>query len=236
MSLQESPVSGGRAALLAGGLAVLLVGVFAAGGLLARKTEPAEAQAAAPTTPSTTAAPRAPSAKAVPTVPAVTPSRNPRRQPDVDRGTPIDHGVFVEIAADWKKVSSFAYGLDLASWDRGAGASFFVRTRPMPSLPLMRQDAEGFAADQQLYGFQAGRARVLPVPNRNIVEAASITFTGRRRMDDLTYSLGGECVRLRGAPETNDVSLSVCWAAYVQDLDTVRPQIQRMIASAARSI
>jgi hypothetical protein len=77
---------------------------------------------------------------------------------------------------------------------------------------------------------------MIPPPNRNIVEAASISFTGRRRQDDVTYSLTGECVRLRGAPETNDVSISVCWAAYVQDLGTVRPEVQRMIASAARSI
>ncbi|MGW6197152.1 hypothetical protein ACWF0M_13495 [Kribbella sp. NPDC055110] len=60
--------------------------------------------------------------------------------------------------------------------------------------------------------------------------------TGRRRQDDVTYSLAGECVRLRGAPETNDVSISVCWAAYVQDLGAVRPEVRQMIATAARSI
>jgi hypothetical protein len=52
----------------------------------------------------------------------------------------------------------------------------------------------------------------------------------------VTYSLAGECVRLRGAPRTNDISISVCWAANVQDLGTVRPEVQQMIASAAQSV
>lgn len=102
--------------------------------------------------------------------------------------------------------------------------------------PLMLLAAKAFADEQAIYGFQAARARALMPPNRNIVEAVSIGFTGRRRADDVTYSLAGECVRLRGAAETNDVSISVCWAAYVQDLGTVRAEVQQMIASAVRSI
>jgi len=43
-------------------------------------------------------------------------------------------------------------------------------------------------------------------------------------------------VRLRGVPTVNDISLSVCWAAYGQDLDTVRVEVQQMIQSAAGSI
>ena len=236
MSLQQSPVRGGRVALLAGGLAVLLVGVFAAAGQLARKVEPTESLAAAPTTPPTTAAPTTPSAKAVPTVPAVTPSRNPRRQPDVDRGKSLDEGIFVEIAVGWTRVQAYASGMSLLSWDRGAAAFFSVSVNPMPSRPLLRPDATSFAETQGIHGFRAGPVRALPLPNLNVVEAASISFTGRRRMDDATYSLSGECVRLRGDPAVNDVSLSICWAAYVQDLDTVRAEVQQMISSAAGSI
>ena len=106
----------------------------------------------------------------------------------------------------------------------------------MPSRPLLRPDAEAFADTEQLYGLRAGQVRTLPPPNRNIVEAAAISFTGRRRADGATYSLTGECTRLRGAPETNDVSIGICWVAHVQDLDTVRPEVQRMLASVARSV
>lgn len=223
---QQSPVGGVRVAVLSGGLAVLLVGVFATAGMLVDRVNSAEETLSVPSVRSAT----------TPTAPAVTPSRNPRRQPDVDRGTPVDHGVYVEVAEGWTTQSSYNYYLDLLSWDRGAAAVFYVQTRPMPSLPLLRSDADAFADSQQIHGFEAGRLRALPVPNRNIVEAASISFTGRRRMDDATYSLSGECVRLRGAPDTNDVSLSICWAANVQDLGTVRPEVQKMIASAARSV
>jgi hypothetical protein len=226
----QTPASGRTSALLMGGLAVLLVGVFTVGGLLAQRVEPAsQTLAAAPSAP-----PVAPSTTAP--QPTVTPSRNPRRQPDVDRGKPIDHGVYVEIAPGWTTAFEFTFELDLVSWDRGAAATFYVQTRPLPSRPLILPDAAAFAEHQLLHGYKPGRPRVLPVPNPNIVEAVSVSFTGRRRMDEVTYSLYGECVRLRGDPETNDVSLSVCWAAYVQDLETVRPEVQRMIASAARSI
>jgi len=230
MSLQQNPVGGGKAALLTGGLAVLLVGVFAAGGLVVRTVKPTAAPVAAgatTTAPTTTA----------PTAPPVMPSRNPRRQPDVDRGTPVDQGVYVEISDGWTTDNSFTYRLDLSSEDRGGAFVLEVQDRAMPSsLPLLRPDAEAFADVQQIYGLRSSRARALPLPNRNVVEAGSISFTGRRRMADATYSLGGECVRLRGAADTNDVSLTICWAAYVQDLGTVRPEVQKMIASAARSI
>jgi hypothetical protein len=234
MSLQQGPASGRRVALLAGGLAVLLVGLFAAAGQLARKVEPTESLAAAPTTPPATAAPTTPSAKAVPTAPAVTPSSNSRRQQDVDRGISLHYGLFVEVAKGWTRVSPFDAGW--VSWDRGAAAFFSVSLHPLPSRPLLRSDATSFAKTQDIYGFRAAPVRTLPLPNLNVVEAASISFTGRRRMDDATYSLSGECVRLRGDAAVNDVSLSICWAAYVQDLDTVRPEVRQMISSAAGSI
>lgn len=238
---QQTPVGGRTSALLMGALAVLLVGVFIAGGLLAQRVQPrSQTLTAAPsTTPTDSTTPTqstTPAPSATASQPAATPYRDPRRQPDVDRGRPIDSGVYVEIAGGWKLAFEFTYELDLVSWDRGAAMTFYVQTHPLPSMPLLLPDAAAFAQSQLLHGYRAGRPRVLPRPNPNIVEAASVSFTGRRRMDGVTYSLYGECVRLRGAPDTNDVSLSVCWSAYVQDLGTVRPEVQRMIASAARSI
>lgn len=208
-----------KTALFSTGLAVLLVSLFAAVGQLTPNTEPEtrielkEQQA-----------------------PRVTPSRNPRRAPDVDRGTPVERGVFVEVADGWTKVASYGFTLNVVSWDRGAAFSLVGSTRPVTSVPLLRPDAMAFADTQGLYSVQLGPVRALPAPNPNIVEAAAVSFTGRRKMDDLTYSLSGGCVRLRGAPETNDVSLSICWSAYVQDLETVRPEVQQMIDSIARSL
>jgi len=230
MRLQQSPAGGGRVALLTAALVLLQVAVFAGGGVVVRKLEPSAAPV--PTTTAAQVAPRT----TEPSAPEVTPSRNPRRQPDVDRGTLVDHDVFVQVADGWTPMRSDHLGLRLQSWDRGAAADFYVNANPMPSAPLLRVDAETFAEFQDIYGFRAGRVRTLPLPNPNLVEAASIAFTGRRRMDGGTYSLSGECVRLRGVPETNDVSLSICWVAYVQDLDTVRAEVQQMIASAAGSV
>ena len=147
----------------------------------------------------------------------------------------MDHGIFVEVADGWTETTDYL-GLALRSWDRGAALVIYVFTNPLPSRPLLRSDATSFAEKQGIYGFRAGPVRDLPLPNLNVVEAASISFTGRRRMDDATYSLSGECTRLRGAPETNDVSVSICWTAYVQDLDTVRAEVQQMIGSLAGSI
>ncbi|WP_427886262.1 hypothetical protein ACQHIV_26905 [Kribbella sp. GL6] len=210
-----------RAVVLSGGLAVLLVGLFAAAGQLTPRAEPVPESRARFNDPR----------------PAqVTPSRNPRREPDVDRGRPISDGVFIEVADGWKRVSSGPFTLALVSWERGAAFVLTGSTRPVTSVPLLRPDAEGFAQTMELYGVRIGRVHPLPAPNRNIVEAAAISFTGLRKLDDVTYSLSGECVRLRGAADTNDVSVSICWSAYVQDLGTVRPEAQRMIASVARSI
>jgi hypothetical protein len=230
MSLQQSPAGGGTVALLTGGLVVLVVGVFAAGGLLVRAAGPSSPSSAPSTIPA-----QPPATTTAPTAPAVTPSRNPRRQPDVDRGKPLDHGIFVEVADGWTVTMDYL-GLRGQSWSRGAGLQIYVLSNPMPSRPLLRPDATSFAETQGIYGFRAGQVRALPLPNLNVVEAASISFTGRRHLDDATYSLSGECVRLRGAPEVNDVSPSICWAAYVQDLDTVRAEVQQMIASAAGSV
>jgi hypothetical protein len=221
MARHQRPPGGARIAVLAVGLVLMVVGLFAGAGLLVRKDEPP--------------APVAVSTRPVAT--AVTPSRNPRREPDVDRGMPLDHGVYVEVADGWAPMSSDYLGIRLTSWERGAAAYFYLSARPMRSSPLLRPDAQAFAELQEIYAFQAGRVRKLPPPNLNIVEAAAISFTGRRRQSDgATYSLTGECVRLRGAAATNDVSVSVCWAAHIQDLETVRPEVQQMIASAARSI
>jgi hypothetical protein len=219
---QQSPASGRTVTLLTAALALLVVGVFTLGGRLAREPERQAAAAAAPSV--------------VPTVTSsVTPSRNPRFEPDVDRGTPIGHGVFVEVPDTWT-VRAYTNVLDATSWDRGAYVGFNVAIHPMPSLPLLLSDAQAYAEVELIRGFRAERARALPPPNRNIVEAAAIKFTGRRSQGGVTYSMAGECVRLRGAPRTNDISISVCWAAYVQDLGTVRPEVRQMIASAARSI
>jgi hypothetical protein len=228
--LPRNPASGRTVALLTAALAVLLVGLFMLGGQLIDEPAPVRAVADEPVTapPSPTSAPPSPNSE-------VTPSRNPRLEPDVDRGKAVGQGIFVEVADGWTQ-RAYSNNLEVTSWDRGAAGSVWLSLRPVPSLPLMRTDASAFADTQQIYGFRAGRARVLPPPNRNIVEATSLAFTGRRRDDGVTYSLAGERVRLRGRPETNDVSISFCWAAHVQDLGTVRPEVEGMIASAARSV
>jgi hypothetical protein len=225
---QQSPVGGVRVAVLSGGLAVLLVGVFAAAGTLVPKPEPSRRTLRTMPAPTAVASQR-------PTAPAVTPSRNPRREPDVDRGTPIEAGLFVEVADGWTTVSSHNYGLHLMSRD-GSAVLTFVTTSAMPSGPLLHPDVEAFADLQQIYGVRTSRVRMRPLPNRNVIEAASISFTARPGIGGATYSRTGECIRLRGAPDTNNISISICWAANVQDLGTVRPEIQKMIASAARSV
>jgi hypothetical protein len=122
------------------------------------------------------------------------------------------------------------------SFGRGASVTFSVSTRPMPSRPLLRPDAVAFAEVYQFSGLRIGAVRSVPPPNLNTFDAAAVSFTARRTWDGVTYSLVGECVRLRGLPAVNDVSASICWAANVQDQDTVRPEVQQMTASLTGSI
>jgi hypothetical protein len=75
MNPQQGPLSGGKVALLTGGFVVLVIAVVAAGGLLVPKAEPADQPAADAPVEMVTVSP---------TAPAVTPSRNPRKQPDVE--------------------------------------------------------------------------------------------------------------------------------------------------------
>lgn len=227
MTQEQPPLGGGKVALLTGGLVVLVVAVVAAGGLLAQKVEPADPPAAAAPVESVTASP---------TAPIVVPSRNPRRQPDLDRGRPIANGVFVEVADGWQPETPGYSVMRATSFDRGASVTFSVSERPMPSRPLLRPDAEAFAEVYQLSGVRIGAVRSVPPPNLNTFDAAAVSFTARRTWDGVTYSLVGECVRLRGRPAINDVSASICWAANVQDEDTVRPEVQQMIGSLTGSI
>ena len=214
-------ISTTRIALLALGLLVLVVGLFAGAGVLVRQTD-------------TSAQPVA--VRATPTPAEVIPSRNPRREPDLDVGTPVEEGVFVQIARGWTKQTYDQLGVRVTSFERGAEARFYVVTNPVTSLPLLRPDVDAFAETQDLRDVRYGRAVSVPPPNLNVVEAARISFTGRRTEDDLVYSLAGECLRLRGAPTVKDVSVSICFAAYVQDLDTVRAEVRQMTGSVARSI
>jgi hypothetical protein len=164
----------------------------------------------------------------------VEPSRNPRREPDVDRGIPLDHGVFVDITEGWAQEDNDYLGIRVSS--EGGAAAFYLSARPVGSGSLLRPDAEAFADTQGLHGVQVGAVKWLPPPNLNIIEAARIDFTGRATVDQTTYSFGGECIRLRGAPTVNDVSVSICFVAYLDNLDAVRAEVQPMIASVARSI
>lgn len=236
---QQSPLSGTRVVLLVAGLVVLMLGLFAGAGLLLPDARPTAqgTQPARTTEPTQTPEGQA-TAEPTPTEPGaseVTPSRNPRRAPDVDRGKPLKHGMYVEVPPGWSEVRSDLLGLRLES-SEGASAAFYWTKNPLPSMPLLRPDAQAFAELQELHGVRVGAAESLPPPNLNIVEAGRVTFTGRRSMDDVTYSLAGECVRLRGRSTVNDVSVSICFAAYVQDLEVVRAEVRQMIASVARSI
>jgi len=214
-------VSNARIALLAIGLLVLVLGLFAGAGVLVRQTDDSAEPVAV---------------QATPTPAEVVRSRNPRREPDLDVGTPVEQGVFVQIARGWTKQTYDHLGIRITSHQRGAEARFYVVTNPVTSLPLLRPDVDAFAETQDLRDVRYGRAVSVPPPNLNVVEAARISFTGRRTEDDAVYSLAGECLRLRGAPTINDVSVSICFAAYVQDLDTVRAEVRRMTGSVARSI
>jgi hypothetical protein len=227
MSMQQSPMGPGRIALMTGGLVVLTLGVFAGADLLTRNAGSADRPAVASSTVPELAAPSAP---------VVTPSRNPRRQPDVDRGTPLDRGVFVLVAKDWRLTSPDPYlGIEVTSDGRGK-AAFYLSTHPVESASVLPMDASAFAEGEGLHGVRVGAVQRLPVPNPNLSEAARVGFTGRRTIDGITYSVVGDCSRLRGAPSVNDVSVSICFMAYVPEDAAVRTEVRRMTASVAQSI
>jgi hypothetical protein len=236
MALQQSPLNGAKVGLMVGGLVVLVVAAFAGAGVLVPDPGSTSSRptAAAPATTATTP-PAIATPESVQATPTVQPSRNHRREPDADRGTPIDHGVWAEIAEGWQKESTDYLGLRVYT-DGGSAAAFYISTNPVGSGPLLRPDAEAFADTHRLHGVQVGAVTWLPAPNLNIIEAGRISFTGRQTIDQATYSFGGECTRLRGAPTVNDVSVSICFVAYQEDLDAVRAEVHQMIASVARSI
>jgi hypothetical protein len=210
---------------MTGGLIVLTLGVFAGADLLVSDAGSADQPAVA----SSTVPELAP-----PSAPVVTPSRNPRRQPDVDRGTPLDRGVFVLVAKGWRETSHYL-GIEVTSDGRGR-AAFYLSTNPVESASVLPVDASAFAEGEGLHGVRVGAVRRLPVPNPNLSEAARVGFTGRRTVDGVTYSVVGDCTRLRGAPSVNDVSVSICFMAYVPEDAAVRTEVRRMTASVAQSI
>ncbi|WP_112248077.1 hypothetical protein [Kribbella monticola] len=163
----------------------------------------------------------------------VVPSRNPRRDPDVDRGTPINYGVFVEIPRGWTRQS--VEGILVTSPGRGA-AQVFVVNHPVPSAGLLRPDVEAFADTMELENLKIGTVRQIPPPNLNVSEAFVVSFTSHYTEDGVTYQLSGDCTRLRGLASINDVSVSLCYVAQGEYLDAVRAEVTAMSGSVARSI
>jgi hypothetical protein len=204
----------------AAGAAVLLVG-----GLLIRYAgTPAERASDAPTPPATTSV----------TPAEVVPSRNPRQDPDVDRGTPINYGVFVEVPLTWGPES--VDGVVVSSLGRGV-AAFFVSNHPVASTGLLRSDVQGFADTAAIGAVKFGAVRQLPLPNRNISEAVQLSYTSSYTDDDgVLQPIVGACTRFRGVATINDVSVSICYASRSAALDVVRADVAAMTASVARSI
>jgi hypothetical protein len=164
----------------------------------------------------------------------VTPSRNPRQDPDIDRGTPIDYGVFIEIPLTWKRES--LYGVVVTSLGRGA-AAFYVSNNPVPSAGLLRPDVQAFAEVAAIEAVKPGAVQKLPLPNHNIAEALQLSFTGSYTDEDgVSQQLLGACTRFRGVATINDVSVSICYVSRSTALDVVRADVAAMTASVARSI
>jgi hypothetical protein len=126
-------------------------------------------------------------------------------------------------------------GIEVTSDGRGK-AAFYLSTHPVESASVLPMDASAFAEGEGLHGVRVGAVQRLPVPNTNLSEAARVGFTGRRTIDGITYSVVGDCSRLRGAPSVNDVSVSICFMAYVPEDAAVRTEVRRMTASVAQSI
>ncbi|QNE20398.1 hypothetical protein F1D05_23935 [Kribbella qitaiheensis] len=206
--------------------AAVAFAVLVVGGLIIRyagsSTEQTEQTADTPT----------PSAQSVPPA-EVVPSRNPRRDPDVDAGTPINYGVFVTIPEGWER-DSFN-GIRVTSRGRGA-AQITVSNHPVPTAGLLRPDAETFTDMMVLENLKLGAEQQIPAPNLNTFDAARISFTSHYVEDGVTYRFAGDCTRFRGLPAVNDVSVSICYFAYAEDLDAVRAEVTAMTGSVARSI
>jgi hypothetical protein len=160
----------------------------------------------------------------------VVPSRNPRRDPEVDGGVPINYGVFIEIPEGWERESF--NGVRVTSEGRGA-AQITVSNHPVPTAGLLGPDAETFADMMVLDNLKLGAEQQIPPPNLNTFDAARISFTSQYVEDGVTYRFAGACTRFRGLPAVNDVSVSVCYFAYAENLDAVRAEVT---ASIARSI
>lgn len=195
--------------------------VLVVGGLIVRYAGPSDERALTPSATSVTPA-------------EVIPSRNPRRDPDVDRGIPINYGVFIEIPFTWRRES--ADGVLVTSLGRGA-AQFFVSNHPVASAGLLRPDVQGFADTAGLEAVKLGSVQQLPPPNFNIGEAVQISFTSSYTDDDsVIQQLSGACTRFRGVAAINNVSVSICYVSRSAVLDAVRAEVAAMTASVARSI
>jgi hypothetical protein len=199
--------------------------VLLVGGLIVRYSgSPSEQAANAPT----------PTPEAASVTPAeVVPSKNPRRDPEVDAGVPINYGVFVEIPEGWERESF--NGVRVTSTGRGA-AQITVSNHPVPTTGLLVADAQAFASMMVLDNLVLGPEQQTSAPNLNSFDAAVISFTSHYVEDGVTYRFAGGCKRFRGLPAVNDVSVSVCYFAFAESLDAVRAEVTAMTGSVAGSI
>ncbi len=163
----------------------------------------------------------------------VVPSKNPRRDPEVDGGVPINYGVFIEIPAGWQRESF--NGARVTSPGRGA-AQITLSNHPVQTAGLLVPDARTFAEMMVLDNLELGVEQKAFAPNLNTFDAATISFTAHYVEDGVTYRFAGACTRFRGLPAVNDVSVSICYFAFAESLAAVRGEVAKMTASIARSI
>jgi hypothetical protein len=213
--------------LIAGGTVFALLVV---GGLIIRYAgAPAERASDPPTQTVSAPTPAAQPSSAA----EVIPSKNPRRDPEVDGGVPINYGVFVEIPEGWERESF--NGVRVTSTGRG-GAQITVSNHPVQTAGLLVPDAATFAEMMVLDNLELGVEQKTFAPNLNTFDAATISFTSHYVEDGVTYRFAGACARFRGLPAVNDVSVSICYFGYAESLDAVRGEVAKMTASIARSI
>lgn len=211
--------------LLAAGTAFAALVV---GALIIRYAGPSSDHTAGPQPTASTTTPTQPASAA-----EVVPSKNPRRDPEVDGGVPINYGVFIEIPPGWQRESF--NGARVISPGRGS-AQITLSNHPVQSAGLLVPDATTFADMMVLDNLKLGAERKTLAPNLNTFDAATISFTSHYVEDGMTYRFAGACTRFRGLPTINDVSVSICYYAYAESLDAVRAEVAKMTASIARSI
>lgn len=191
-------------------------------------------------TSSETPSPTAPPSRTPEPAPTPTPTPTPERRRtlrDIDQGIQVYDDVYVNPASGWRKDRrTTKYSVDVASPTKHGVVIVLVNPIGYPAATAVRLVTRRLVEADGLTAVRMNPVKSLSPANSNIAGQARMDFSGRYAVNGAVISIVGRCTTMTGVESIHNVTVTVCVEAWKDAWDVVLRDVNRMLASVARSI